>query len=154
MRRMRGRSWSLLLAGLLLAAIGTSCDGPFGLGDDDERDRLRANRARWERLGPASYDLTVRSVCFCGYVDPVRVEVRDGVKVAIVPTTEPGFPVPLDHPSVPELFDIIDRAIEQKAHRLDVEYGDLGVPVRIAIDYRENVVDDEITWDVLELTPR
>lgn len=149
--RGRPSRWSTWLVPFLLAA----CE-PLGLGDDG-RDRLEENRRRWERNGYASYDLTVRAHCFCGIVEPVRIEVRDGVRVATILVSS-GEPVPVQadwFPTVPGLFDIVEDAIERDAHALDVRYhDDLGVPMRIEIDYIGNAIDDEVTWTVEALVPR
>lgn len=142
---------------LLALFAAAACDSPFGLGDDGEGD-LEDNRELWENRGFASYDLTVRQLCFCGFVEPVRVMVRNGVRTGVIVVSS-GDPVTApfaDHfPDVPGLFDIVEDAIERDAHELEVRYDPtLGVPVHIEIDYEENTIDEEVTWDVLSLVPR
>lgn len=146
--------FGVLLAGLL-SITAAACDSPFGLGDGDG-ERLEDNRARWAARGFESYDLTVQRLCFCGSVEPVRVEVRNGqpVSVVVAGTGEPVL-MPASFPTVPGLFDIVEDAIERDAHELHVEYDpDRGVPVRIEIDYNENTVDEEVTWVVISLVRR
>lgn len=146
--------FGVLLAGLLSITVA-ACDSPFGLGDG-EGQRLEDNRARWAARGFASYDLTVQRLCFCGSVEPVRVEVRNGQPLSVV-FAATGEPVPMaaSFPTVPGLFDIVEDAIERDAHELDVDYDPaLGVPVRIEIDYEENTIDEEVTWVVVSLVQR
>lgn len=143
----------IALALSLFAVV--SCEAPFGLGDDRDDD-LRDARGRWARNGYASYDLTLRQLCFCGFVEPVRIEVRNGEKAAtlIAATGEP-LPYPIEFPTVSGLFAIIEDALDRDAHELDVTYHpDLGYPVEIAIDYIENAVDDEVTWRVSSVVRR
>jgi hypothetical protein len=77
---------------------------------------LRAARARWASSGIDSYELTVRRLCFCGFVEPVRVKVVDGAIVSrtIVST---GEPVPAmyasAYPDVPGLFAIVEEAANE-----------------------------------------
>jgi hypothetical protein len=91
-------------------------------------------------------------------VDPVRIEVRDGERIS---TVHAATGVPLDpviaagHPTVEELFDIIPEAIRQRVARLEVRYHEvLGYPLDVAIDYDRNVIDEEVTYRVLELAAR
>jgi hypothetical protein len=152
--RVCQRPIRLVLSALILLGAA-ACDSPFGLGDDRD-DILRDNAARWARNGFASYDLVLQQLCFCGFVDSVRVQVRDGVKVG-VEVAATGEPLPFNqvYPDVPGLFDIVEDAIDRAAHELDVQYhAVLGYPAEIAIDYRQNVADDEVTWRVSSLVRR
>jgi hypothetical protein len=108
---------------------------------------LRAARARWESRGIDTYEVTMRHLCFCGFLaGPVRVKVVDGsiVSRTVVPT---GEPVPelyaSFYPDVPGLFAIVERATKD-ADDFDAEFNpNYGYPADISIDWIENAVDDE-----------
>jgi hypothetical protein len=136
---------------LLLVGLVAGCDlvGPDEL-DNATRD-LRVARATWAGAGIVDYDLTVEERCYCGLVGPVVVLVRNGERAGVVvPDSYQGPPLTASaFPHVEELFAIIDDAIERRAHRLRVVYHPtLGYPSEISIDYRENVIDEERSWEV------
>jgi hypothetical protein len=114
-------------------------------------------RARWESRGVDSYAMTVRPLCFCGFVEPVRVTVRDGVVVSrIIVAT--GDVLPTQHassyPDVPGLFALIERAHEQGADHVDADFDEsYGFPTGIWIDWKESWADDEIGYRVAEFEP-
>lgn len=119
---------------------------------------LRAARARWESRGIDSYELTVRRLCFCGFVEPVRVKVADGAIVSrtVVST---GEPVPTlyasYYPDVPGLFAIVEEAAKD-ADEVDTQFdATYGYPTEISIDWMENAVDDEVTYlaETFTITP-
>ena len=110
---------------------------------------LHAAHARWESRGTDSYEITVRRVCFCGFVEPVRVKVVDGTIVSrtVVST---GDPVPTleasQYPDIPGLFAIVEEAATQ-ADKLHTEFdATYGFPTIISIDWIENAVDDEVGY--------
>jgi hypothetical protein len=110
---------------------------------------LRAAHARWERRGTDSYEITVRRVCFCGFVEPVRVKVVDGTIVSrtVVST---GDQVPTlyasQYPDIPGLFAIVEEAATE-ADKLHTEFdATYGFPTIISIDWIENAVDDEVGY--------
>lgn len=111
---------------------------------------LQAARARWESSGIDSYAMTVRRLCFCGFVEPVRVTVDGGAVVSrtIVST---GDPVPASlvqyYPDIPGLFAIIEHARANGADGLRFEFHpSYGYPVAINIDWAQNAADDEVTY--------
>ena len=119
---------------------------------------LRAARARWESSGIDSYAMTVQRVCFCGFVEPVRVKVQNGVVVSrtIVWTGEPLPATYADlYPDVPGLFAIVEHAATD-ADDLDTRFdGAYGFPSEISIDWDEIAVDDEVTYrtETFTITP-
>ena len=119
---------------------------------------LRAAHARWEGSGIDSYELTVRRVCFCGFVEPVRVKVVDGVIVSRT-IASTGEPVPAVYtsyyPDVPGLFAIVEEAATD-AHEFDAEFdANYGYPTEISIDWIMNVADDEEAYlaETFTVTP-
>ena len=117
---------------------------------------LRAAQARWESSGIESYEITVRRLCFCGFVEPVRVRVVDGAIVSrtVVPS---GDPVPVTYaghiPHVPGLFAIVQEAAVA-ADELEASFHAVyGFPTEISIDGDEVAVDDEVVFRVEAFTP-
>ena len=119
---------------------------------------LRAARARWASSGIDDYELTVRRLCFCGFVEPVRVKVVDGAIVSrtVVSTGEPLSALYASYyPDVPGLFAIVEQATTN-AHELDVEFdATYGFPTDVSIDWEENTVDEEVVYlaETFTITP-
>jgi hypothetical protein len=152
--RHRSRT-RLIKAGGLLAAAWTlalgGCEDPLG----PERDALAAARARWEASAPTAYHFQFRRLCFCGpaTIRPVRIQVLEDEVVA-VRDVESGQPVtePLDSfPTIEDLFDEIEDALDREAYRLEAMYDvQFGYPIDVSIDFIEHAVDEEMTLLVSE----
>jgi hypothetical protein len=117
-----------------------------------DSDRLEDARARWDQVGPVSYDYDVRWVCFCG--GPVGrwivVSVRNSlvIQARYVDTgldVEPEFFSAI--PTIPGLFDQVASIIEGDPYQFDVQYdpGD-GHPTMLTVDRIHNAVDDEYSF--------
>jgi hypothetical protein len=119
---------------------------------------LRAARARWQSSGIVSYELTVRRICYCGFVEPVRVKVENRVVVSrtVASTGEPLSAVYAElYPDVPGLFAIVERAASD-ADDLDTTFdATYGFPSKISIDWDEIMVDDEVIYrtEAFTITP-
>ena len=147
---MRPRTF-LTAALLMLAACGNG--DPVGTGFVLS---LRAAQARWEISGIESYEITVRRLCFCGFVEPVRVRVVDGTIVSRTVVSS-GEPVPHSYavhiPHVPGLFAIVEEAAVA-ADDLDASFDAVyGFPTEISIDGDEVAVDDELVFLAEAFTP-
>jgi hypothetical protein len=128
----------------------TACGGDGFLASTRFFPDVRAARARWESSGIDSYAMTVRRLCFCGFVEPVRVTVDDGVIISRIIVSS-GDPVPgslaQHYPDVPGLFAIIEHAFADGADGLRFEFHpSYGFPTAIAIDWARDAVDDEVTY--------
>jgi Family of unknown function (DUF6174) len=138
---MRSRS-SFVIA--LLVVAGCGGDSPLGT---QFEPRLLWARVQWESRAVDSYAMTVTPLCFCGFVEPVRVTVRDGVVVSRV-VVSTGGALPAQHassyPDVPGLFARIDRAHEEGADSVDADFDEsYGFPTGIWIDWKVSLADDE-----------
>lgn len=149
---IRARRAAPSLLALLLFA---GCDSI--LGPDDSRDLSRSRRL-WENVGYSDYTYVVSNDCFCvmGGI-PVEVTVRNRQVVSVV-LAATGAPVATDiarlYHTVDGLFDVIDDAIRQHAHRVSAEYDPVyGFPTTVFIDYQANAVDEEFGFRVSALTP-
>ncbi len=144
-----GKWWRCLTrlrAGAALALFA-ACGLVTGPGDGDNDKALRSAQIRWNAARVQDYTVVVQHLCFCGYVRPVRVSVRQGVIVSSV-DAQTGEPVP-SYATVRDiagLFALIRDAIDDGADRLEVTYdAELGYPTLINIDYITNAVDDELS---------
>lgn len=117
-------------------------------------------RDRWTSNHPASYDFTMRRLCFCPaeFTNPVIVAVRNGV-VESRRYESSGQPLPANYaqsfPTIDGLWEIVDDAARRNAAKLDVTYDPvLGYPTRIDIDYDTRLADEEVTIVVTRFAPR
>lgn len=124
----------------LVIFLGVICaTGCFD--NETPEERLNAARAKWTRVGPTSYSLTLSFWCSeCGIderlVGPALIEVRDG-KIASRTYASSGNVVvaPYDTHwlSIEELFTLIDSAV-RKDEPYGAEYDPkLGYPTRIEL---------------------
>ncbi len=109
---------------------------PYIVGGDAQAALDRA-RAKWKAAKIGSYRYEARRTCFCPTSGWHVVNVRKGV-----PSQKVHSDVK-DIATVPRLFRQIQRAIDRRAHDLNVMYGTHGVPKKISIDTYENVIDEE-----------
>jgi hypothetical protein len=142
----------------IVVLVLPSCNLPFGLGGDDAEDRLESNWEKWRRRGPADYDLTLNKSCECLPPGTVRISVRNDVRTAVIDPAS-GEPVAENlvsqYPTIPELFELIEDALDRDPHQLEVTYHDhFGYPTLMVVDYRENVADDEFVISVESFVER
>lgn len=122
-------------------------------GAGGRREDLAHARARWEARGPDAYTTIVRRRCFCGHeaLGPVRVTVT-AVGVSRMDEVT-GEPVTGERagwfPTVEQAFGLIEEAIREDAHRLDVRYDPAtGAPLDVYVDRSAHVVDEEIRYEL------
>jgi hypothetical protein len=157
MTHRRPPLWRLATLALMTVAV-SSCDVlGVTIGGDGHRRRLELQEARWASQNISAYRLMYQRDCFCGslFTAPVVVEVRGG-NIATAQYAESDEPIPLDMqqhlPTVESLFAIIRDAIDRDSDMIDVTYDPVrGYPRKIAIDYRFNTADDEVTHRVSSL---
>lgn len=139
----------LLAAALVLAAPACREDD-----DPDRRSDFRAHRTLWRAQGLDDYDFVLRRACFCppALSYPTRVEVRDGAVVAAT-GIESGEPVPVeDVPTIDDLFDIIESALDDDWELVEVTYDpELGFPAAATLDPGGGVVDAGVDYEVRDV---
>jgi hypothetical protein len=121
--------------------------------------RLQQNRRAWRTQNISNYRYTLRVSCFCvpEVTQPVVIEVRDG-RVASIVAANSRKPVNPEYfkqyNSIPKLFNLIENAIANKAHRVSVTFHPtLGYPTQISIDQSQQIADEEryLTIERLEV---
>lgn len=133
---------------------GTACGV---LEPEGERGNLDEARRRWTAQGFTSYEYRLTQLCFCPVevVRPYIVRVHDGT-VVDVRDAETGAAAPSFYRArtVPELFEVIDDALDRNADSLVVEYhAQFGYPTRITIDYDRQTADEELGLRAEALAP-
>lgn len=153
------RSTRSLVGAALLAPALAACDNVTGVDDlSREQNRLDRNWDLFQRAAPLSYGYTVRVSCECptDVTRPVVVWVDRG-SVEYLLYQDDGSPVPLSYasafPSVEQLFDIIQDAIDRRADDIEVDYDfTYGYPTSVWIDYDRRVADEELSMVAWGLT--
>ena len=132
------RRLHLLLPLLLLAG----CD-PLS----EEKDELRAARDRWNDAEIDSYSYAFEYSCLCNRAGYYAVVVENGVIVSAETIEEHDWPGREPYAlTVPEMFDRIERALDDEADDVDLRFADEGYPTHAAFDMDERSVDDE--WNL------
>ncbi|HNP73356.1 MAG TPA: DUF6174 domain-containing protein [Kouleothrix sp.] len=155
------QSRALIALGLVLLGAALALLVGWGYGSFQLGGQLQRYRARWAARVPAAYRYTLRVGCFCPpeVTQPVEVTVRDAAVIALVGASsrQPVRGAQLDEAApIEQLFVLIQRAIDQGADRVDVQYDpEFGYPRAIAIDYMRDASDDEVTYTIekFEVTP-
>jgi hypothetical protein len=118
-----------------------------------ERSALETARAAWAVSAPDAYSYEFRRICFCGgeITRPVQIEVAAGQVISVVPVDDgPPLQTPIDeYPTIDDLFDEIQDAIDADAHQLLATYDEeWGYPVDVSIDFILEAIDEEMGFQV------
>ncbi|MBD2537157.1 hypothetical protein H6G97_51465 [Nostoc flagelliforme FACHB-838] len=112
--------------------------------------RLKFNRNLWNQQNIPNYRYTFSNGCFCipEARGPVVIEVRNGQTTSIT-SVATGQPVDSryfqQYKTIPQLFNVIQDAINRKASSLSVQYApQFGYPTQIDIDYNSQIADEEV----------
>jgi hypothetical protein len=132
-----------------LAVLFTACSSALG----PVRNDLATARASWATMITAPYSFTFSRSCFCAseFLRPVHISVADGVvtQAVFVDTGEPVATPLSEIETIDDLFDEIQAAIDADAFEIIATFDSrLGHPISVSIDYIENAIDDEMTFQV------
>ncbi|MTI89045.1 MAG: hypothetical protein FH748_13895 [Balneolaceae bacterium] len=124
-------------------------------------EQLKVQKELWESANIKNYTYLVDKICFCGFPGEALVVVRNHTvsdfldpetRESIMIEREGEEPQPLAevipnaYPTINDLFDITEDAIQEQADYLDIEYHESTYhPSQLIIDYWYNTVDDELT---------
>ena len=141
---------ALVLLSFALAAGGAVASAPSQTPDPSITDgslqrKLDGARASWKAGRLHSYRYEIRRRCFCP-PQKTRVVVVRGDRARAFPSAMN------DVATVPRLFRLIQRAIDDGVVELNVSYGSRGVPRSIFRDGSANVADDEFGYAVSRFT--
>ena len=123
-------------------------------------EALETNRAKWEAAGIAAYEYRYQKVCVCHKEKPsdTIIAVSNGEIVGVRYDHEDYLdevPVPPEKydwfRTIDDLFALITGALEREAV-VRVSYEpELGYPLRIYVDYEQDLVGEEIELQILEV---
>jgi hypothetical protein len=116
------------------------------------------NREKWQDANITHYRMELNISCFCVFRDqmPLTVEVQDGQIVStaaadgtLVLDTDPNHEYFAPHATIDLLFAELDSALNGGADSVTVTYDDTyGFPTEIAIDFSQEVADDEMYYSI------
>jgi hypothetical protein len=139
----------------LLLALTVACSDATG--PSNPADALAEARSTWLRSGIADYQYTITRGCECTpeSVGPVVIEVRNHQvqtrRYLTGTTVDPQFADLFA--TVPELFELINDAIQEPAAGLAVRYNaQYGYPETIQIDWVAGFADDEVSYHITDFT--
>ena len=138
-----------------LLPVVASC----GISGPNPGSELDKQRGDWVALATNSYSFVYRRSCFCPPPDnqSVRIVVFEDQVVSVTATStgEEIDGTDLESwPTINALFDYVERAIDEGADELTVEYhAEWFYPTLISIDWLRDAVDDEISHTASGLTP-
>jgi len=141
------------------ADLGILGEGKSPNNANSALEKLRKNQVLWlqQNIRNYRYRLQVGCNCLPSVTQPVIIEVRNGVTTSIKAVNN-GIPIEPEffknYNSIDKLFRIVQKAITEKAHLVDVTYHPtLGYPTQINIDYDAQIADEELylTIDNLEV---
>jgi hypothetical protein len=148
-------SWFFVVSLVFLVMGCTPASG-------DSLGTLRENRNLWtdQKINDYRYQLKVSCFCPAEVTNPVTIEVRQGDSVSwkyVQTGQDADRKYFINAESINRLFQTIEDAFKQKADEITVSYDQrLGYPVRVYIDQKKNVVDEEIAYEISnfeEITP-
>ena len=132
---------------VLAAAAPAQAQVDPSIADGSAQRALDAAHARWRATGLSSYDFRAGVVCFCSQRGPRLLRVRAGR-----PIDPPAYL--REVATVWRMHRLVQKAIDGRAHDLDVSYGRRGLPRSIDIDWDAGTADDEFFYSAGRLQPR
>ncbi len=147
-----------LCISLLALLLITACNN--GGVSNNEIRKLEKAKETWQQTKTPDYSFNYRQLCFCGYVEEIKVVVfSDTVYAYQNPETGEDVIVqtgdgeaklidvyPLYAPTIDGLFVTLERAA-LNAEEINGKYdGERGFPADVSIDYYKDAIDDEVTY--------
>ena len=147
--------FQLVALALIVSLVGCIHSAPPPSTGNPDQDALNQNRALWKEAHLSTYTYIYQVMCFCPPEEDILVKVLydNVVDASYSPSNNPVMPERLDDlMTVEELFQVIQKAIDDEVAQLEVTYNaKLGYPERIYIDIDERMADEEVTHLVSKL---
>jgi hypothetical protein len=135
---------------VVLAGIAIGCSDATS--PASARAQLDANQAKWVSASQPEYAFTLQQSCFCAFVEPIRVIVRNDTVLTATTISNNASIDARYVQTIRGMFDFIDRAIASNAAVLHVTYdAQLGYPTQIVYDGSLTIADDEVTYTVKDV---
>ena len=146
----------LCLVGLLFVLSGCSADDTGVVTVPPDYSHIPNPELRWAAYDLDDYTIVQTRACECLPPYEYTIIVRNGEAVDVEYDVDDGEPVddftPEDAYTVEELFDVIQRAEQEGAYSIGVEYdARFGYPTSVFIDYDYNIADEELILTLSDL---
>ncbi|MDQ7046890.1 MAG: DUF6174 domain-containing protein [Sulfurovum sp.] len=140
------KSFILSISLLLLTSCGQSntiIDYP-----STEHQKLNENKKLWEKSNIQDYSFVVARSCFCLQEENKLITVSDGtVSEAKYIPSNTVLDISTEQKRIVDYFDMIQDALDKNAYKVTITYDKTyGFPSDIAIDYDEQIADEEIYY--------
>jgi len=112
--------------------------------------KVDENKKLWKNTAPKLYSFVVHKSCFCPREENIQVSVKDGQidESKYIPSNTP-LSAMSKVKKIDDYFAIIQDALDKNAHKATVTYDKTyGFPSNIAIDYNEQIADEEIYYTI------
>lgn len=115
---------------------------------------LQLAETKWQQHRPVHYTFTLQRSCFCPPDTRKPIEIRVFNNTIQQATVLPeGTPLPAEYKTramtIDELFNVIHKAIDNNAARVDVQYDlQYGYPTTLFIDQDERMADEEVSYNI------
>lgn len=156
---MKQRLETLLVVAVALLAVSCGNDGPTRANIDDTGN-LPESETHWPTAGYNTYSYRFRWICFCweSLRRTVDIQVADG-EVQRVTDAQTGAELDAESASpygtIDSLFDFLEEAKDQHADAIRVTYDPtLGYPATAWVDYRKDLADEEMGFEIEWVHPR
>jgi hypothetical protein len=141
---MVNRLLTLIFAILILSACKDN--------QSETQKELNNSKTLWSQQKINDYQITTKLSCFCIMTYDI-INVVDNGQLTTAFYLNSGATVPADkfqyQKSIQNYFDLIQQAINNEAFSIDVSYDPTyGFPTNIAIDYDQNIADDEVSYQL------
>lgn len=107
---------------------------------------MSENKKLWKSQNIQDYSFVVQKSCFCPHEEKKQITVGNGIitEAKYIPS---NTILDLNQEKIDGYFSIIQDALDKDAHKLTVTYDKTyGYPSDIAIDYNEQIADEEIHY--------
>jgi len=139
---------------LQFADTTVNADDYLNVVENPDLQALNDNRQKFNETGFALYDFQLERSAFTvpEFLRPIVTTVN-GDGTASSRFADDGQAVPVDYPfanqSINDVFNIIEEAINNGAHDVNVTYDEqFGYPTSVSIDYDERIADEELFLNI------
>jgi len=118
-----------------------------------EYQHFSENKKLWKSKNIKDYSFVIQKSCFCPQEEKRQITVSDGIisEAKYIPSNTVLDP---NQEKINGYFNIIQDALDKNAYKVTVTYdGTYGFPSNIAIDYNEQMADEEINYTLTHFIP-
>ena len=110
---------------------------------DDLRARYDLAVLRWTELAVTDYSYSVETTCFCPFVTPLRITVRNSQDASLEQLDGGTATFTGEALTIDEHLANLGELLDGRTIALAAEFDELGIPTNVQIDIATNIADDE-----------